>query len=57
MNIEEIRNDEMSHQGWYLLVMDFAQGSVQNVIGPAGGGCIPAGGNGTEVEMNNSFNV
>lgn len=37
--------------------MDFAQGSVQDVIGPAGGGHIPGVGNGTEVEMNNSFNV
>lgn len=37
--------------------MDFAQGSVQDVIGPADGGRIPAGGNGTEVKMKNSFNV
>ena len=35
--------------------MDFAQGSVQAVSGPAGGGRIPAEGNGSEVEMNNSF--
>lgn len=36
-------------------MMDFAQGSVQAVSGPAGGGCIPARGNGSELEMNNSF--
>ena len=36
-------------------MMDFARGSVQAVSGPAGGGCIPAEGNGSEVEMNNSF--
>lgn len=29
-------------------------GSV-HVSGPAGGGCIPAEGNGSELEMNNSF--
>lgn len=44
-----------NHQGRFLGVMDFARGSVQAVSGPAGGGCIPAEGNGSEVEMNNSF--
>jgi len=44
-----------NHQGRFLGMMDFAQGSVLAVSGPAGGGRSPAEGNGTVVEMNNSF--
>lgn len=34
--------------------MGFVQGTVQDVNSPAGGGSVPAGGDGTEVDMNNS---